>query len=215
MNLLESSIEFVKNKLAGVDPGHDWSHTERVLKLARHIQQSEQKGDLEIIELAVVFHDIADSKFHDGDEDKGGNIAFNFLAEEGYPPEKAASIRDIINNMSFRHGFEIKDEQSIEFQIVQDADRLDAMGAIGIARAFSYGGFKQREMYNPDIPPEDYADTEAYRRSTAPTLNHFYEKLFRLTDLMNTETGRSIAKDRHNYMLAFVDRFKDEWEGKL
>ena len=180
MSLLETATKFVKTNLIEVDPGHDWSHTERVLQMARHIQQSEGKGDLEIIELAVVFHDIADAKFHDGDEEVGGKIAFDFLAEEGFPTEKAASIRDIINSMSFRHSFEKTKKQSIEFQIVQDADRLDAMGAIGIARAFSYGGFKQREMYNPDIPPEDYQDSEAYRKSTAPTLNHFYEKLYKI-----------------------------------
>ncbi|MFC2089292.1 HD domain-containing protein [Bacteroidota bacterium] len=213
MSLLDTSIEFVQSRLSGVDAGHDWTHIERVLALARHIQGSEQKGDLEIIELAVIFHDIADTKFHEGSENDGGNIAFTYLREKRYPAEKAEQIRDIINSISYKHSFENKPGQSIEFQIVQDADRLDAMGAIGIARAFSYGGFKQREMYNPDIPPKEYMNTEEYKKSSSPTINHFYEKLFKLKDLMNTETGKRLAAERHVYMVEFIKRFKEEWEG--
>ena len=214
MGILNRTIAFAKDKLAAFDGGHDWSHTERVLKLARHIQQAENAGDPEIIELASVLHDIADTKFHKGAETDGGDIAEKFLTEQGLEAEKAQHIRNIINHLSFKKSLDKTSFDSMEFRIVQDADRLDAMGAIGIARAFNYGGFRNRALYDPLIPPRKYETSEAYKKSDAPTLNHFFEKLFLLKDLMRTETGKKIAQQRHEYMLDFVERFKKEWEGE-
>ncbi|MEX0980544.1 MAG: HD domain-containing protein [Bacteroidales bacterium] len=210
MNLLEQTITFAKSKLASFDGGHDWLHTERVLKMGQNIQQREGVGDPEVIELAVVLHDIADTKFHDGAETDGGDMAYDFLVSKGLDIGRAGHIRDIINNISFRKRMETEAVNTIEFQIVQDADRLDAMGAIGIARAFNYGGFKNRALYDPAIPLQEQQPPGKERGSPAPTLNHFYEKLFLLKDLMNTVTGRELALERHRYMVEFVKRFEQE-----
>ena len=205
MDLLQQTIAFAKTKLASFDGGHDWLHTERVLKMSQHIQQQEGSGDPEVIELAAVLHDIADTKFHDGAEADGGDMAYDFLVSKGLDNGKAGHIRKIINNISFRKRMEREEIDTIEFLIVQDADRLDAMGAIGIARAFNYGGYKNRPLYDPAIP------LQAIPSSTpSPTLNHFYEKLFLLKDMMNTATGRELALERHLYMVEFVERFKQE-----
>ena len=210
MDLLDQTIIFAKSKLASFDGGHDWLHTERVLKMAQNIQQREGVGDPEVVKLAAVLHDIADTKFHDGAETDGGNMAYDFLMSKGLDSLKAGHIRDIINNISFRKRMEQEAINTIEFQIVQDADRIDAMGAIGIARAFNYGGYKNRALYDPEIPVQQYTSAEAYRNSPAPTLNHFYEKLFLLKDLMNTATGRELALERHRYMAEFVKKFEEE-----
>lgn len=213
--MIQDTISFAKEKLAHFDGGHDWSHTERVLHLARHIQHTEQKGDLETIELAAILHDIADTKFHDGDEEEGGRMARAFLLEKGLDAQKAEHVEQIINNLSFKKRFDGAGFTSIEMQIVQDADRLDAIGAIGIARAFNYGGFKNRELYDPKVLPVKYESAADYKKSTAPTLNHFFEKLFLIRDLMNTETARAIAEDRHRFMEEFVERFLDEWNSNI
>jgi len=213
MGLLNDSIEFANDKLKHFDAGHNWSHAERVLKLSRKIRELENNGDLQVIELAAVLHDIGDSKFHTGEEEVGGNMAYEFLVNKGFDDGKAKQVRFIVNHISFKDHFEKEVSRSIEFQIVQDADRLDAMGAIGIARAFNYGGYKNRAMYDPDIPLKAYVDTESYKKSEAPTINHFYEKLFKLKEMMNTNTGRKMAEARHDYMVQFVDRFKAEWLG--
>ncbi|MCA1747749.1 MAG: HD domain-containing protein, partial [Bacteroidales bacterium] len=204
MNLLDQTIAFAKTKLASFDGGHDWLHTERVLKMSQHIQQQEGAGDPEVIDLAAVLHDIADTKFHDGAETDGGNMAYDFLVSKGLDSEKAEHIRKIINNISFRKRMEREEIDTIEFQIVQDADRLDAMGAIGIARAFNYGGYKNRALYDPAVPlqaiPLQEKQTPGEERGSptpSPTLNHFYEKLFLLKDMMNTATGRELALERH------------------
>ena len=215
MNLLDQTITFAKSKLASFDGGHDWLHTERVLKMAQHIQQQEGVGDPEVIELAAVLHDIADTKFHDGAETDGGDMAYDFLVSKGLDNWRAGHIRDIINNISFRKRMEQEAINTIEFQIVQDADRLDAMGAIGIARAFNYGGYKNRALYDPAVPlqaiPLKEKQTPGEEKgSPAPTLNHFYEKLFLLKDMMNTATGRELALERHRYMVEFVKRFEQE-----
>jgi uncharacterized protein len=194
------------------DGGHDWSHTERVLNLAVKIREAEKDGDLLIIKLAAILHDIADTKFHSGKDEDGGDMAFEFLSDHGLEASKAEHVRNIINRMSFKHLSDSEHEESIEFQIVQDADRLDALGAIGIARAFNYGGYKNRSLYDPSIPPVRHSNTEAYKKSTAPTINHFYEKLFLLKDLMNTPSAKKMADERHSYMVEFVERFKAEWE---
>jgi uncharacterized protein len=214
MDIIASAIDFAKSKLKDFDGGHDWFHTERVLNLSRHIHQLENKGNLIIIELAAILHDIADTKFHKGAETDGGDMAYDFLIEKGLYKNDAEHIRKIINNISFKKRLDKESIDSIEFKIVQDADRIDAIGAIGIARAFNYGGYKNRQLYDPDIPIAVYKSGEEYKKSDAPTINHFYEKLFLLKDLMKTASGKKLAEDRHNYMLEFVDRFKAEWQGK-
>ena len=168
--------------------------------MAVYIHEQEGEGDREVIELAALLHDIADPKFHDGDEDKGSQLACNFLVKNGYPMEKAEHIQSIIKHVSFKGVLKQPTINSIEFQIVQDADRLDAIGAIGIARAFNYGGYKHREIYEPDMPLREYSSSKEYHSSNATTINHFYEKLLKLKDLMNTPTGRQIAEERHQFM---------------
>ncbi len=213
--LISQTIVFVKSKLKDFDGGHDWYHTERVWKLAKTIRSQEMQGDLLVIELAALLHDIADSKFHNGPEDLGGDLAYDYMISAEVDEELALHVKDIINYMSFKSRNKEIPISSIEFQIVQDADRIDAIGAIGIARAFNYGGFKNREIHDPEKPLQEYASIEAYKKSNAPTINHFHEKLFLLKDLMNTSTGKAIAEDRHAYMEEFVKRFVGEWDGKI
>ncbi len=210
MDLLHQAIEFAKTKLGSFDSGHDWLHTERVLRMSQYIHQQEGAGDTEVIELAAVLHDIGDTKFHEGAETDGGNMAFDFLVNKRLNRGKADHIRQIINNISFRKRKELKEVGTIEFQIVQDADRLDAIGAVGISRAFSYGGYKNRPLYDPAIPRNRQKTTANERTAPVPTLNHFYDKLFLLKDMMNTTTGRQLALERHLYMVEFVKRFEEE-----
>jgi uncharacterized protein len=212
--IVEKTISFVKEIHAHAEGGHDWYHIERVWKMAKHILKEEGKGDLHTIELAALLHDISDPKFNGGDEEKGNQLAFNFLAKNKVDREQAEHIQAIIKYVSFKGGFPQDRIKSIEFQIVQDADRLDAIGAIGIARAFNYGGFKNRPIHDPSKPLQEYADSVAYHKSDAPTINHFYEKLLKLKELMNTQTGGEIARERHNFMLKFLDTFYDECDTK-
>jgi uncharacterized protein len=200
----------VKDTLADAEGGHNWYHIDRVCKMSRHIHEQEGAGDLLTIELAALLHDISDAKFNGGDEEKAERIAFEFLQAQGLDRERLEHIRTIIKYVSFKGGFPQDQIHSIEFQIVQDADRLDAIGAIGIARAFNYGGFKNRPIHDPSMPLQEYADPKAYHKSDAPTINHFYEKLLKLKDLMNTPTGKSIGEERHNYMLEFLETFYRE-----
>jgi len=208
--IIDNTISFVKGVLANAEGGHDWYHIERVRNMARYLHEKEGKGDLLTIELAALLHDISDPKFNDGDEEKGSQIAFSFLIENEVDRARAEHIQTIVRYVSFKGGFPQSIINSIEFQIVQDADRLDAIGAIGIARAFNYGGFKNRPIHDPSIPLQEYENSKAYHKSDAPTINHFYEKLLKLKDLMNTLSGRRIAGKRHNYMLEFLKRFYDE-----
>jgi len=212
--IVEKTISFVKEIHAHAEGGHDWHHIERVWKMAKHILKEEGKGNLHTIELAALLHDISDPKFNDGDEEKGNQLAFNFLIKNKVDSEQAEHIQTIIKYVSFKGGFPQDRINSIEFQIVQDADRLDAIGAIGIARAFNYGGFKNRPIHDPSKPLQEYADSVAYHKSDAPTINHFYEKLLKLKELMNTRTGMRIARERHDYMLQFLQRFYDECDTK-
>jgi len=212
VDLIENTIAFVQKNLGGADGGHDWYHIERVWKTARYIRDKEGAGDLLVIELGALLHDISDPKFNGGDEKKGGRMAYRFLRDQGVEPEKADQIRDIIQHVSFKGGIVQDVIRSIEFRIVQDADRLDAIGAIGIARAFNYGGFKNRPLHIPGRDLQEYSDSGAYYRSDAPTINHFYEKLLKLKDLMNTSTGRELAGKRHAYMLGFLEQFYCEWD---
>jgi uncharacterized protein len=211
--LIDKTILFVKTTLAQAEGGHDWFHIERVYKNALLIAESE-KCDVEIVQLGALLHDIADSKFHDGDESIGPKTARTFLESEKVEPTIIDHVIAIIENISFKGGKVERQFSSIELDIVQDADRLDAIGAIGIARTFNYGGFKNRALYNPEIAPNLTMTKDEYKNNEAPTINHFYEKLLLLKDKMNTQTGKQIAQDRHRYMEDFLEQFYAEWEGK-
>ena len=212
-NLIDKTILFVKATLAQAEGGHDWFHIERVYKNALLVAASEN-CDLEIVQLGALLHDIADSKFHDGDETIGPRTARTFLESEKVLPTTIDHVIAIIENISFKGGRVERKFSSIELDIVQDADRLDAIGAIGIARTFNYGGFKNRTLYNPEIAPNLSMSKEEYKNNEAPTINHFYEKLLLLKDKMNTLTGKQIAQERHRYMEGFLEQFYAEWEGR-
>jgi uncharacterized protein len=213
MSIIDKTIFFVKQQLENAEGGHDWFHIERVYKNSILIAQ-EEECDLIVVKLGALLHDIADSKFHDGDETIGSKTARAFLESENVFEETINHVINIIENISFKGGnFENK-FSSKELKIVQDADRLDAIGAIGIARTFNYGGFKNRALYNPSIVPNLNMSKEEYKNSNSPTLNHFYEKLLLLKDKMNTATGKKIALERHKYMENFLSQFYAEWEGE-
>lgn len=211
--IIEKTIVFVKEALADAEGGHDWFHIQRVLNNSRLIARGED-ADILIVELGALLHDIADSKFHSGDETVGPDKARNFLESQQVPREVIDHVVQIIENISFKGGNTAQKFTSRELDIVQDADRLDALGAIGIARTFNYGGFKGRGLYDPEIKPNLNMTKEEYKASTAPTINHFYEKLLLLKDRMNTETGKKIAAKRHAFMETYLDEFYAEWEGK-
>ncbi|TRX35961.1 HD domain-containing protein [Flavobacterium restrictum] len=211
-DLINKTILFVKQKLENAEGGHDWFHIERVYKNALLIANGES-CDLTIVKLGALLHDIADSKFHDGDETVGPKIAREFLTSNAVDEATIQHVIGIIENISFKGGNTEKEFSSIELDIVQDADRLDAIGAIGIARAFNYGGFKNRPLYNPEIAPKLTMSKEEYKNSQAPTINHFYEKLLLLKDKMNTKTGKKIAQERHHFMVQFLSQFYAEWDG--
>lgn len=210
--IISKTIDFVKKTLAGAEAGHDWFHIERVFKTAKQINHTE-KGDTLVVALAALLHDIADSKFNGGDEEIGPRLAGDFLQSLNLDPDIIVHVQEIIRNLSFKASLGQITFASKELDIVQDADRLDAIGAIGIARAFTYGGFKNRVLYDPEIKPQQYADKEAYKNTVAPTVNHFYEKLLLLKDLMKTAAGKQMAEERHQFMLTYLDQFYAEWEG--
>jgi len=212
--MIPQTIEFVKTTLANAEGGHDWWHVYRVWQLSKRIAETEQ-ADLLVVELGALLHDIADSKFHDGDEEAGPQKAREFLTAMGVEERVIWHVENIIINISFKGGNTAQTFQSTELDIVQDADRLDALGAIGIARTFNYGGFKNREMYNPAIKPNLNMTKEEYKASTAPTLNHFYEKLLLLKDRMNTTAGKQMAEHRHRFMEQYLSEFHLEWDGEL
>ena len=213
MSLIDKTISFVKEKLENAEGGHDWFHIERVYKNSLLIAK-EEDCDLTVVQLGALLHDIADSKFHNGDETVGSRTARTFLESESVSEETIVHVINIIENISFKGGNFEKKFNSKELEIVQDADRLDAIGAIGIARCFNYGGFKNRGLYNPDIQPNLNMGKEEYKNSQSPTLNHFYEKLLLLKDKMNTPTGKKSAEARHQYMEDFLSQFLAEWEGE-
>lgn len=210
---VQQTADFVRKFLAGAEGGHDWWHIYRVWKTACKIAESE-KADILVVELSALLHDIADSKFHGGDENIGPRLAGEFLVSLDVPEETIIHVQKIIENISFKGGHEVQKFRSTELDVVMDADRLDAIGAIGIARTFNYGGHKNREIYNPDIKPDLSMNKEAYKNSSAPTLNHFYEKLLLLKNLMNTETGQKMARHRHDFMLTYLGEFYREWDGE-
>jgi uncharacterized protein len=212
-DLISKTILFVKTKLENAEGGHDWFHIERVYRNAILISKNEA-CDTTVVQLGALLHDIADSKFHNGDETIGPKLAREFLELENVDEEIIVHVVNIIENISYKGGNFEKKFSSIELDVVQDADRLDAIGAIGIARAFNYGGFKNRTLYDPKIAPNTRMTKEEYKKSDSPTINHFYEKLLLLKDKMNTQTGKQIAKERHRYMEGFLAQFYAEWEGE-
>ena len=212
-DLISKTISFVKAKLANAEGGHDWFHIERVYRNAVLISKNEVCNTV-VVQLGALLHDIADSKFYNGDETIGPKIAREFLESQKVDQATITHVINIIENISFKGGNFEKKFSSKELDIVQDADRLDAIGAIGIARMFNYGGFKNRTIYDPKIAPKNKMTKEEYKKNNSPTINHFYEKLFLLKDKMNTETGKEIAKERHRYMEGFLSQFYAEWEGE-
>lgn len=212
-NVIESTAAFVLDRLKSAESGHDWSHIQRVWNNTKLILQTED-ADYQTCELAALLHDIADSKFHDGDETIGPRVAGEFLSSINVDKDVIDHVQKIILNMSYKASLGEVTFHSKELEIVQDADRLDAIGAIGIARTFNYGGYKNREMYNPKVPAQVNQDKESYKHSEAPTINHFYEKLLLLKDKMNTKAAKAIAVKRHEFMLTFLDEFYAEWEGE-
>jgi uncharacterized protein len=213
--IINQTKNHVEQLLKNDSSGHDWWHVYRVWKLAKHIAKQEKQADLFIIELGALLHDIADWKFNDGDDKKGIKIARDWLETLNVSEKDIQDICHIIEHISFKGAGETNRMESIEGLIIQDADRLDALGAIGIARTFAYGGYKGRPIYDPTIKPILHQSFEAYKQSNTPSLNHFYEKLFLLKDRMNTQTGKQLAEKRHIFMETYVKEFYKEWEGIL
>lgn len=211
--LITNTTAFVRQELNGAEAGHDWFHVQRVYKNALLISKNENVNKT-IVVLGALLHDIADSKFHDGDESIGPIKANAFLQTQGLSQETITHVIKIIENVSFKGGNTVKTFHSKELEVIQDADRLDAIGAIGIARTFNYGGFKNRAIYNPSIKPNLNMSVTQYKASDAPTINHFYEKLLLLKDKMNTPSGKKIAQERHEFMEKFLEQFYQEWSGE-
>lgn len=207
---IDKTVEFVKKQLEGAEAGHDWFHIERVWKLSKKIAATENCNG-EVVELSALLHDIADPKFHNGDETLALKISRELLEGFSVDEETIAQVLFVIQNISFKNRNEAPKVLPIELKIVQDADRIDAIGAIGIARTFNFGGFKNNLMYHPDISPKLNMSKEEYKKSNGTTINHFYEKLLLLKDLMNTQEGKKIAEQRHQFMLNFLDQFYNEW----
>jgi len=207
--IIDTTVSFVRKTLENAEGGHDWWHIHRVWTNAKRIAKTEE-CDLLVVELGALLHDIADSKFHSGDEEIGPAIAGEFLRSIRVDPSTIEHVQQIIRHISFKSGFDKAAFSSKELDIVQDADRLDAMGAIGIARTFSYGGFKGRKIYNPEIAPNLNMSKEEYKNSAAPSINHFYEKLLLLKDKMNTPTGKELAGQRHEFMEVYLKQFYSE-----
>jgi uncharacterized protein len=212
--IINLTVDFVKRTLAEAEGGHDWWHIYRVWKNAEHIAKEEGGVDSLVVELGALLHDIADSKFHNGDEEIGPKTARDYLVSLGLPDSIVEHVENIVRHISFKGAIEGQKWTSPELAVVQDADRLDAIGAIGIARTFNYGGHKGRGLYDPNIKPNLEMTKEEYKNSNSPTLNHFYEKLLLLKDLMNTKTGKEIAEGRHEFMEQYLEQFYSEWEGK-
>jgi uncharacterized protein len=200
----------IKKQFENESTGHDWFHIERVYKMAAFLQKTEG-GDLEIIELAALLHEVSDHKFNGGSATLGGDIAFEMLINLKYSPVKAEKVREIINQVSFKGANVEHLTNSIEAKIVQDADRLDAIGAIGIARAFAYGGNKERPLFDPSIPPVLHDSFDAYKNSKSHTINHFHEKLLLLRSKLNTSTAINIGNERHEFLELFLKNFMNEW----
>ena len=211
--LIQNTIAFVQQELNDAEGGHDWFHVQRVYKNALLISENE-KANKTIVALGALLHDIADSKFHNGDETIGPKKAKAFLQTQAVSQDTITHIIKIIENVSFKGGNTLKTFHSKELEVIQDADRLDAIGAIGIARTFNYGGFKNRVIYDPSVQAKLKMTPQEYKASDAPTINHFYEKLLLLKDKMNTSSGKKIAQERHVFMEKFLEQFYQECSGE-
>ena len=201
--------ELVKKSFSEAESGHDWNHTLRVLNNALEISKHEEV-DPDVIEIGALLHDIADAKFNEGDEETGPNKALEIMDKFQIDEKVKSHVELIIRNISFKNSFDKKSWSSQELKVLQDADRLDAIGAIGIARAFSFGGFKARPFYDFDQPPIDEMTKSIYKNAKSPTINHFYEKLLKLKDGMHTSRGRQLAQERHDFLKLFLDQFYRE-----
>jgi len=210
--MINKTVAFVKETLSEAEGGHDWWHVYRVWKNAQHLAKKEEVDSF-VVELGALLHDIADSKFHDGDEEVGPNTARNFLESIAVEESVISQVENIVRHISYKNSFEGRKWTSPELEVVQDADRLDAIGAIGIARTFSYGGHNGRALYDPEIKSNLQMSKEEYKNSTSPSLNHFYEKLLMLKDLMNTKAGKEMAEARHTFMEEYLTQFHSEWDG--
>lgn len=211
--IIDSTAKYVREALEGEASGHDWWHVYRVWKMAQNIGQKEN-ADMFVVELATLLHDIADYKMHGGDDTVGPRVAREWLEKQSVDEEVISHVCEIIKEASFK-GAKVETKiNTLEGKVVQDADRLDAIGAMGIARTFAYGGAKGRVMYDPAIKAEFHESFEQYKNNNSPTVNHFYEKLLLLKDLMNTESGKEIAQGRHVIMENYLKDFFNEWEGK-
>ena len=211
--IIKKTVEYAKTKLEGEGTGHDWYHILRVYKTSIYIGQKEN-ADLFVVKLAALLHDIADWKFNEGNRDVGSEVSRQWLESLGVAHDIIDKVTKIIGTMSFKGGTTNAEQETIEGKVVQDADRLDAIGAMGIARAFAYGGYKERELYNPNIKSQKFKDFEEYKKNNGTTVNHFYEKLLLLKDLMNTESGKSMAIQRHKFMEDYLEQFFREWDCK-
>ena len=211
--LVDQVKNHVKSLFANTEGSHDWHHIERVWNTAKMLHEKEG-GTLEIIELAALLHDISDHKYNGGDYEKGATETKSLLLSLGSEPQLAEDVSKIVSQISYKGAFVPDIKGSIELSIVRDADRLDAIGAIGIARAFAYGGSKNRALFSPDIPHVLHESKEEYLKNEGHTINHFYEKLLLLKDKMNTDTGKKIAKKRHDFMVHFLAQFYAEWDGE-
>lgn len=211
--IIEKTSEYIKAKLTGEGSGHDWWHVYRVWKIAVRIGKHENV-DLFVVELAALLHDIADWKFNDGDDSVGPRLAREWMEKLAVNENVISHVCQIIKDASFKGSDVMTSMKTTEGMVVQDADRLDAIGAIGIGRTFAYGGSKGREMYDPNVNPEKHHSFEQYKNSKSPTINHFYEKLLLLKELMNTMTAKKIADKRHKIMEEFLNEFFQEWEGE-
>jgi uncharacterized protein len=209
-NIINKTIDFVKMTLEGAEAGHDWYHIDRVFKMSQFLQ-SKEGGDVFIVSMAALLHDISDAKFNGGNDDLGAEVAVNYMEKLQISKSNIEAIGNVIRNVSFKGGNVEVSHHSIELNIVQDADRLDGLGAIGIARAFHYGGYKNNIFYDPEIQPRYGMTKEEYRNHKSTTINHFYEKLLLVKDRMNTETGKTMAEKRHRVLERFLDDFYEEW----
>jgi uncharacterized protein len=212
-DILQQTAAHVRGLLAGEGSGHDWHHVQRVRRTALAIAR-EERADLFVVELAALLHDVADWKFAGGDASAGPREARQWLAGLAVPEATIDHVCRIIADLSFKGAGVATPMHSLEGQIVQDADRLDALGAVGIARTFAYGGFKGQPLYDPEIPATPHASFEAYKQGGGSSINHFYEKLLLLKDRMNTTTGKRLAAGRHQYLEAFLEQFLAEWQGQ-
>jgi len=214
-DLVAKTAAYVKGRMRGESTGHDWWHVYRVWQLAKRIAAKEKGADMRLVEIGALLHDIADWKFNDGSFEAGPKATREWLEAQGESEEFILAVEDIVRNVSFKGAGTSSDMNSLEGEIVQDADRLDALGAVGIGRAFAFGGAHSREMYDPDVKPERHAGFEAYKKNQSHTINHFYEKLLLLKERLHTETAKKIAQHRHTFMEDYLEEFYAEWDGKL